>query len=43
MHVQSQDIMEITEGMADDSSIGRKNSSGNLGEQVITPCMYYHI
>ncbi|KAL8540517.1 hypothetical protein ACS0TY_001954 [Phlomoides rotata] len=27
------DIMEITEGLADDSSIGIENSSGNLGEQ----------
>ncbi|KAK6143668.1 hypothetical protein DH2020_024016 [Rehmannia glutinosa] len=28
-----QDLIEITEGMADDSSIGIENSSGNLGEQ----------
>ncbi|KAI3448224.1 hypothetical protein Pfo_004889 [Paulownia fortunei] len=33
-----QDLMEITEGIVDDSSIGIENSSGNLGEQVIVPC-----
>lgn len=29
--------MEITGRIADDSSIGIDNSSGNLGEQVIVP------
>lgn len=34
-----QDIMDITDGMADDSSIRIENSSGNLVEQVIVPCI----
>ncbi|XP_012835384.1 PREDICTED: GATA transcription factor 28-like isoform X2 [Erythranthe guttata] len=32
-----QDLIEITEGIADDSSFGIENSSGNLAEQVIVP------